>query len=933
MNRTSNLMEGDMASDATAQQTEGGISFPETTQASTNGGPCRDKIETVGKQGKTHFYILGGRDPTHIRGQQTTATHRRTMSAPRLLMHTNTVEQNNMSSLYLAQVDQCHGVKQHVQSSPMRFSSQLFSPARGGRVQEGSIRVQDNQNIQETKDEDPPAEGTQLALRSSPFASRTPDRFSAVADNLVTQKQRSMTLSSEATSSGTKGVRSLSRLEKEIASYNEDSLTEKEMEPELVTKIFEQTGLRRTRGTITTMTSLAKGETPPPPKNLALSNFLPSPEETGEQTPEETDDDSRSSNAVISEDMTLADTELDDTESDEEMDYEDEVEAISRKPTYPSRSASYHQTSSKKSTRAEISLTQSLERTIRGSAVAGVRGGPANSYRPAMQPKNHARRSSSRMKTPLRTTESSFLAPSPADSRTGATGDWDSWELRKDRIREILEAPGYSPVTIGSQMTRAHLQPFQALNDIPDGYSWRMDSDVHVFEPSRSVFEDFETFLKVVEEIAGRNVGVVKVVVPPLMVPHLEEAEGFSDKQLVQTQSFKMSKMRTTPDTTAVYKVNSSRYGFELVDSDVVEYHDKSVSETWNLVQGQENRTRKEASFGTMLKEKSMIDRLTSGYLASIDLDESLELRQSLQIQNLQLSKLPGNRLLKSSSIVPGVHSSKINVCHTEGVPVAMHCNHDATYSINYLHKGAPIYWSIVKPDAHADLEGTVDILTAGVAIPSIGVQKPAFPPECDHFIGHQGLYLPSGTLDKLKLEWKPVVQHENEMLITFPFAYHQGYSTGPNITEEISYASNRWEIFAKEGLYHQCLRSCPVGGSRMDLSFAKASQGRLTGHKRTSTANQIAPSKKSCGERTLMANQVTPSKKSRGDKVDSPASKQTATPRGDTSGRVSKKEAACSTRNAAARLHRNVTPTPNREAREVKEVLDGVQRLFTMFK
>ena len=148
-----------------------------------------------------------------------------------------------------------------------------------------------------------------------------------------------------------------------------------------------------------------------------------------------------------------------------------------------------------------------------------------------------------------------------------------------------------------------------------------MDSDIHVFEPTRSVFEDFQTFLKVVEEIAGREVGVVKVIVPPLMVPSIEENEKISTNQLVPTQRFEMSKMKTTPDSSVVYNVMTTQYGFESADPHIVEDHSRAVSETWNAVKGLENRMRKEASFGTLLMEKNIVTRLTSGVLASTDLD------------------------------------------------------------------------------------------------------------------------------------------------------------------------------------------------------------------------------------------------------------------------------------------------------------------------
>jgi len=223
--------------------------------------------------------------------------------------------------------------------------------------------------------------------------------------------------------------------------------------------------------------------------------------------------------------------------------------------------------------------------------------------------------------------------------------------------------------------------------------------------------------------------------------------------------------------------------------------------------------------------------------------------------------------------------------------------------------------WTIVKPRCHQDLEGTVEILTRGVRT-SRGLQKPHHPPLCDQFIGHQALYLPSETLNELGVEWKQVVQHENEMIITFPFAYRQAYSTGPNIIEEISYASNRWDIFATEDLYRQCLPSCPGGGPRMDLSFVKTSQRRLLGHKRTVTGNLI-----------------TSTKRARGDELDCAARKRTVTPRGDASGEIPKKKRAASCSRNATRFRSTLTPRLNQEDMQEKETLDEVEKLFAKSK
>lgn len=44
--------------------------------------------------------------------------------------------------------------------------------------------------------------------------------------------------------------------------------------------------------------------------------------------------------------------------------------------------------------------------------------------------------------------------------------------------------------------------------------TFHMERGLYVFAPTLADYSDFGTFLKVVEEIAGRKMGVVKVIVP-----------------------------------------------------------------------------------------------------------------------------------------------------------------------------------------------------------------------------------------------------------------------------------------------------------------------------------------------------------------------------------------------------------------------------------
>lgn len=73
-----------------------------------------------------------------------------------------------------------------------------------------------------------------------------------------------------------------------------------------------------------------------------------------------------------------------------------------------------------------------------------------------------------------------------------------------------MSAAAHNPLALTLSKTPAYLPE----GGIPDGFNLSMEKGLHVFSPTANVFEDFPTFLEAVEEIAGREHGVIKVIVP-----------------------------------------------------------------------------------------------------------------------------------------------------------------------------------------------------------------------------------------------------------------------------------------------------------------------------------------------------------------------------------------------------------------------------------
>ena len=181
-----------------------------------------------------------------------------------------------------------------------------------------------------------------------------------------------------------------------------------------------------------------------------------------------------------------------------------------------------------------------------------------------------------------------------------------------------------------------------------------------------------------------------------------------------------------------------------------------------------------------------------------------------------------------------GVNSSIFHISGTDGTVFGMRIADLGAYLLNYIHDGAPQIWTVVRPTEHKKLEETLH----GFLHPSksvgegtgIAIPRPKFPPKCDNFLRHNPLYVPEETLKHDDIEYTKVIQYLGEMVITFPFAYHQAYNTGANIAESMAYASDRWEVFPSfrspsapsQKLLDDCNRHCSLGPttSQFDLGF-----------------------------------------------------------------------------------------------------------------
>lgn len=185
------------------------------------------------------------------------------------------------------------------------------------------------------------------------------------------------------------------------------------------------------------------------------------------------------------------------------------------------------------------------------------------------------------------------------------------------------------------------------------------------------------------------------------------------------------------------------------------------------------------------------------------------DLRAALECKRPKFKQLPGNHFRCSRSSEPGITEPVFHLPASAGPLSPMQMNRYAAYSFNYHHSGAPRMVTVIRPEHHAKLE---EAMYHEQDTGNLFVSRPSEPPTCTQFLAHQQMYVPQGTLSSLHISHTEVVQNQGELVITFPYAYHQAYTSGPNITEEMLYASERCAVFHREDLYQHCDFDCAAG-------------------------------------------------------------------------------------------------------------------------
>jgi JmjC domain, hydroxylase/C5HC2 zinc finger len=134
-------------------------------------------------------------------------------------------------------------------------------------------------------------------------------------------------------------------------------------------------------------------------------------------------------------------------------------------------------------------------------------------------------------------------------------------------------------------------------------------------------------------------------------------------------------------------------------------------------------------------------------------------------------------------------------------------------YSINYHHKGAPKQWYGVPGHVTA-AEGLEKVFKNYLSMKMRDV------PDLLHHI--TTMFSPR-LLQNADVPVYKLLQHEGEYVITFPRAFHGGFSLGPNIGEAVNFATHDWISYGSDAneRYRSFARPAVFSHDRLTFTMA----------------------------------------------------------------------------------------------------------------
>ncbi|XP_054825026.1 lysine-specific demethylase JMJ13-like [Prosopis cineraria] len=304
-----------------------------------------------------------------------------------------------------------------------------------------------------------------------------------------------------------------------------------------------------------------------------------------------------------------------------------------------------------------------------------------------------------------------------------------------------------------------------------------------VYSPTKEEFEDPLVYLQKIAPEASKY-GICKIISPlsasvPAGVVLMKEKAGF--KFTTRVQPLRLAEWDTEDKVT--FFMSGSNYTF------------RDFEKMANRVFA--HRYSSAGSLPPTFMEKEFWHEIACGQMETVeyacDVDGSaFSSSPTDQLGNSKwnlkkVSQLPKSILRLLETTIPGVTEPMLYIGMLFSV-FAWHVEDHYLYSINYHHCGASKTWYGIPGHAALDFERVVREYVYSKDILSSDGEDGAF----DVLLGKTTLFPPNVLLDNEVPVYK-AVQMPGEFVITFPRAYHAGFSHGFNCGEAVNFAIGDW--------------------------------------------------------------------------------------------------------------------------------------------
>jgi hypothetical protein len=324
------------------------------------------------------------------------------------------------------------------------------------------------------------------------------------------------------------------------------------------------------------------------------------------------------------------------------------------------------------------------------------------------------------------------------------------------------------------------------------------------YSPTVAEWRDFPSLLEKLHFMDTKKVGVALITLDP-ETPGIRKPSAFPLSYSVNGRRFKIK----------MHNRNSDYLGVQLeTEGALYRSEDRQKTDPCYRIDVDITAEKIFKSVGSLVRSFESSCKNAGGYFTTpvyaTDKDvESKEHRQYYQLPpQSAIHPLAGNSLDRTINKISGIHTPWAYISSGPYTPFSLHKEDADTNGINHLVAGHRKVWFVIAPHHAEKLE---DLIAEELEIDD---KHRA----CDQWIRHLNVYIPRGKLEERGIHYCVFAQRVDQVVITFPQAYHQGFNAGTNVADAVDYGDKYWNPDRPKGRDFCSKRHCGHAGPDVKL-------------------------------------------------------------------------------------------------------------------